>query len=344
VTKEASNAYQALWSNVDGVADAWAAMWAKVASRFGRKPSVLGLELINEPFAGDLYHDPLIMAPYPNPHNADRTNLQPAYDRINAAVRAVDKDVLLFFGGVTWDDLGAGFSAVPGGKEFANRSVLAFHYYEPPQKSTSLQFGAQAGAARRLGCAAFLTETESPGPHKATPGHFEWPGGVGDGADSALQHWVGWEWKTFFRRASDATNISQLDEWGAGKTGSGRAEFFTPAGPVQLFQSANARTYARAVAGHAVSMFFNVTSSDFELQYDIVDGAPTAPTEIYLWPERYPNGADVSASASRGAVHVDFDGRSRVLVHPAAGLERGSRVVVTIRNKPAAGDGLQVFV
>lgn len=33
---------------------------------------VLGVELINEPFAGDFFHHPLSMIPYPNPLNADK--------------------------------------------------------------------------------------------------------------------------------------------------------------------------------------------------------------------------------------------------------------------------------
>ena len=38
----------------------------------------------------------------------DRINLQPAYDRVNTAVREVDDEVLIFFAGVTWGDTGAG--------------------------------------------------------------------------------------------------------------------------------------------------------------------------------------------------------------------------------------------
>lgn len=54
-------------------------------------------------------------------------------DRISTAVRAVDDSRLIFFAGVTWGNVGPGFTAPPGGMEFANRSVLAFHYYSPPQ-------------------------------------------------------------------------------------------------------------------------------------------------------------------------------------------------------------------
>lgn len=133
---------------------------------------------------GDLYLDPLIMVPRPNPHNADRLKLQPAYDRINAAVRAVDQDVLIFFAGVTWDDLGSGFTAAPGGAEYANRSVLAFHYYDPPQRSVTEQFSKQRAAAERIGTGAFMTETSV----------WYSYGGVADGADRSLTGWSGYEW------------------------------------------------------------------------------------------------------------------------------------------------------
>merc|ERR1712012_1318648 len=101
-------------------------MWAEVAKRFANRPEILGLEILNEPFAGDFYEDPLIMVPYPNPDNADTKNLQPFYDLVNSAIRKVDDDVLLFFAGTVWDDLGAGFTAPPGGAAYSNRSVLAY--------------------------------------------------------------------------------------------------------------------------------------------------------------------------------------------------------------------------
>merc|ERR1719213_823541 len=100
------------------------------------------------------------MVPFPNPRNADARNLQPLYDRVNAAIRAVDDDVLLFFAGTTWDDLGAGFTAPPGGEAYANRSVLAYHYYKPPQFSVDMQFEAYNVAARRLRVAAFMPESD----------------------------------------------------------------------------------------------------------------------------------------------------------------------------------------
>ena len=53
-TRETAQAYQAIYSNWQGVADAFATAQAKVASRFVRRPEILGIELMNEPFAGAL--------------------------------------------------------------------------------------------------------------------------------------------------------------------------------------------------------------------------------------------------------------------------------------------------
>jgi endoglycosylceramidase len=53
-TRETAQAYQAIYSNWQGVADAFAMAQAKLASRFVRRPEVLGIELLNEPFAGAL--------------------------------------------------------------------------------------------------------------------------------------------------------------------------------------------------------------------------------------------------------------------------------------------------
>jgi endoglycosylceramidase len=50
-------AFDALYTNKNGVGDSWAAFWAKVAVHFKGDPSILGLELIN----GELINAELIM-------------------------------------------------------------------------------------------------------------------------------------------------------------------------------------------------------------------------------------------------------------------------------------------
>ena len=82
---------------------------------------------------------------------------------------------------VTWGDYGSGFTAAPGGEAYANRTVMTYHFYEPPQMGAEGQINSHVKEVRcreslgslqptkrhlvpqamRLGTAAMLTETES---------------------------------------------------------------------------------------------------------------------------------------------------------------------------------------
>lgn len=318
LSRAACGAYEALWRNVNGTLEAWAAMWAHVAARFKGRPHILGLELINEPFAGDFYHDPLLLAPWPNPRNADATRLQPAYDRVMAALRGIDDEVLVFFEGVAWGDAGPGFTAPPGGAAGAARSVLAYHYYEPPQGGAALQVRAQVAGARRLRTGAFLTETNR--------------GGVElyEAADAALQSWAHWEYKSFCREDNrTAASPSQNGVWGACKTGFGPS----PGQPDAY------RTYAPAVAGNATSVRFDATTKAFRLSYAIDPGC-ALPTEIRVSPARnYPGGVDVAVdppSAARAAYDPAAD-PFVVRVAPLPAARRGDAVTVTVTARGGGG-------
>ena len=51
----AAAAFQNFYNNTDGLLDAWADFWKMTAKGFKNSNSVIGYELINEPFAGDVY-------------------------------------------------------------------------------------------------------------------------------------------------------------------------------------------------------------------------------------------------------------------------------------------------
>jgi len=52
-----------IYHNVHGGRDAWAAAWRSFADRFRGDTRVLGYELMNEPWVGDVYHDPALFLP-----------------------------------------------------------------------------------------------------------------------------------------------------------------------------------------------------------------------------------------------------------------------------------------
>lgn len=322
-TYEMSQAYQALYDNWSGIGDSFVEMWAHIGKRFRGRPEVLGYNLINEPFAGDVWGGFLGVGnsikryvPWPFNHwySADRRNLQPLYARINEKLRSAtelgganDPDVLLFLDGVTWGDFGSGFSEPPGGPEYANRTVIAYHYYNPPQVVPNARLGALETVAAhnleaaRLDTGVLLTETES-----IWSGTGAVPNAT-ESCDRFVQGWVDWEWKSFDSDGPGPVEnkVSQNGlKWGSGKTGHGW-DWMGKDKPPDYYLQDLARTYPQKVSGsRIVSFFYNGNSSDrtreyarFELEYQLSGlrkEEVEQPTMIFALPERYPGGADVA--------------------------------------------------
>ena len=73
--------------------DDLALFWEKSAEFWKDVPGVF-YELINEPFAGNPYADPLILLP----GNAGRKNLMPLYDAISPSIRKHDDRHIIMCG------------------------------------------------------------------------------------------------------------------------------------------------------------------------------------------------------------------------------------------------------
>eukprot|EP00043_Microstomoeca_roanoka_P029723 m.22911 g.22911 ORF g.22911 m.22911 type:complete len:494 (-) comp9393_c0_seq2:215-1696(-) len=260
-TAALGSSVQRLYDNQGGLLDAFCNFWALVASTFKDFSNILGYELINEPWAGDVNKQPELLIP----GVADRKNLQNVYDRASAAIRAVDTKTPIFFETVTWDDVVVGFSHPPGGALYQNVSVLAYHYYAPPNLGPAETIEVHIKAANNLQCGTFCTETDSL--------HFP------ETADAYFQSWLHWEYKAFVPMTG-----SNFGFWNSnGTVNEDTVRSLT-------------RTYATAIAGHGVNMSFNSTSGDFTLSYNI-DTACSNPTTIYAYQAlHYPLGLQISIS------------------------------------------------
>jgi endoglycosylceramidase len=150
-------AYQRLYTHPP-LRAAYAAFLQEIARRFKGNEAVLGLEIINEPFAGDVYKDAALFLP----GVADRVNLAPFYEEVAAAIRLADSSASIFFESVTWDDVVCGFDHAPGGAAYANLSVLSYHYYRPPNLSPHEAMQHQMRECERLACRCFMTEFSLP--------------------------------------------------------------------------------------------------------------------------------------------------------------------------------------
>jgi endoglycosylceramidase len=78
-----SSAVGNLYDNHNGLRDKFVNFWGHVSQRFSNNPYIFGYELLNEPWCGNIYENPLLLLE----GYADREKLQPMYDQINDKIR-----------------------------------------------------------------------------------------------------------------------------------------------------------------------------------------------------------------------------------------------------------------
>ena len=130
---DVSYAFQDLYNNRFGMLDKFTGYWLQIARTFKNNPYVIAYELMNEPFAGAVFKNPLLIDPWV----AESLNLQRFYDKLAAAIREIDNTHPICFEPVTWNNaIKTGFSHPPGGFRYKDESVFCYHFYNPPDFST----------------------------------------------------------------------------------------------------------------------------------------------------------------------------------------------------------------
>ncbi len=166
---------------------------------------------------------------------------------------------------------GTGFTHVPGGNDYRNRSILSYHYYcvtlsliPVPSNSTipvfnrvlcddiegPALFRSVQNDLAQIGGSAFLTEFGGCENSPICDEQFDW--GL-TGADQFLQSWAFWG-----NSYADIRTIKRLS-----------------------------RVYARAIAGKPLAMQFLADQRLFSLSY-YIDTNIKQPTEIVVPPIQYP--------------------------------------------------------
>ncbi|KAL3896920.1 MAG: hypothetical protein SGCHY_003764 [Lobulomycetales sp.] len=272
-----ASAMQNFYDNKDGIRDSFAQFWKEIARNFVKYDNVLGYNLINEPFAGNVWR----RKKYFLPGYGDFENLEPLYQSVHEAIRQVDTKKIIFFEGITWDNWKVGFKNVPGMDTYQNRSALSYHHYFPLPNVLGLKstIKKRIRDAKRLNAGLFLTEFDvnvmtvmkRPAKPSKILGYLE-------ACDELLQSWIGWNYKPLVAITGPGETIINS------KTGDIRSEW------VMLFS----RTYAHAVAGNVKTMNFNNATREFSLVYTPDLEISRAATEIRLMQrEFYPEGFQV---------------------------------------------------
>ena len=339
VTEAVGQSFQDIYDNKHGGRDAWAAFWKKVAEKFNGNKNILAYELINEPWAGDVYEDPL----YFLPEEAGRKNLLPSYDHIVAEIKKVDTDTIIMFEPVTWGMvvpaekgvnvtkiLSPGFDHVPGGDQYRSKSIFSWHYYcwmlnsdysnssqgYPPMlraecddAMSPLVFSTVIDDMEKIGSSSFLTEFGALTPSASNPkaeGSME-IASILKHADETLQSWTYWD------IASIVNSSLHLIE-----------DRYTPF----------IRPFAQATAGTPQKMKYDpeAASKKFEFEF-LADVTITEPTVIAVPEQVYPSGVEVVLSPA-GVTSADCPtGVNLLCVSLPASLPAGTLVSVVLKAK-----------
>lgn len=129
LSEDVGRTYQNLYDNVNQFQDFFAQYWSLVTQACKNYTNVLGYEIINEPWPGDIWSNPQLLLP----GIAGQLNLLPLYDNIHETIRQYDKETLIFYEPLTWGNLfnsstfGTGFSRAP--MNDSSGTVLSWHYY-----------------------------------------------------------------------------------------------------------------------------------------------------------------------------------------------------------------------
>jgi len=241
-----------LFDNYEGLLDKFAQFWGAVADRFADNEYILGYEIMNEPWCGDIFEDPTLLFP----GVADRRNLEPMYDRVNDEIRKYDTEHLIFFEAVTWEIVGIGealgFTHPPGGEDFKNRSVLSFHNSGKTEVTPDEDFyGFKLAEIKRLGIAGFVTETNNNG-HDVM--------GLLDDINKYGWSWQHWAYKRYGCLTGDNAGFFHID--GCTKCEGGMEECLNTEAVMEY-----TRVFPEAVAGNGKYFHYNPETKDATLVY-----------------------------------------------------------------------------
>lgn len=290
LSRAAAKAYQDIYDNKKGMLDDLVAFWSHSAARFEKNPNVIGYEIMNEPFAGDFYKDPLLFLP----GVAGKKNLERMHDAVGKAIRAVDHRHIVFFEPVTWgmvlngEIVGSGFDHVPGGAKdselYTNTSAFSFHYY----CNTFVPNYADKPVASRVVCDSIV----GPSVFEAVLKDVAQFGG-----SQLMTEGLSCDENNATRMKECMKTMDLLDQHLFSWTdyGESQGEMWEP---TSIQRTAWARTYARAISGVPLNMSFNNATGDFAFCYTINSGIP-APTEIFVPVKyHYSGGATINTSAN----------------------------------------------
>ncbi|MFG2442819.1 cellulase family glycosylhydrolase [Nocardia fluminea] len=319
-TPEQAVLWDNFWADRDGVQDGWAAALRAVARRWRDQPYSMGYDVINEPWAGTEYADCAVTGCAEH----YRTELQPAMERARAAIRQVDptgliwyepqqlasgRDIPTFYEpvddeqvGYSWHNYCPQIFLQSQGLPLADVEACADYSHEAHRRALQ--------QSDRMGAVGMMSEFGATDNVRALAIDT-------DAADRNFGSWMHWAYKTWNDPTTADTNQGLF-------ASDGDLDSVKPDKLRVLV-----RTYPQATAGIPRALSFDSETGDFHYAYD-PRPASDAPTEIFVSPLHYPNGAQITVEGGSAT----SPGRGNRIQITADG---SGPVSVTIRDRLPAG-------
>lgn len=304
---ELTTIYSSFYKNQNGVLDSFAKFWKVIAQKFAHRSNVIGYDIWNEPWPGNLWSDLRSLIPgYVDDH--DVTTL---YKTVNSAIEEVDKDYILFYQPVPFPDTLPLF----GGKVLSTFSKPPVDVTSRPQVFNVHNYCCQAGPdicrsgepslkeatehcpkfheekvagnkkqAQKLKAPLIVTEFGACSDSEACYNELL---GFVKAADNHLVSWAYWMYKTFNDHTTTAANNTE--------------GIFNSDGTLQKYkEKALSRTYIQSYQGYPLSFSFNDESKEANAKF-IFKKSIEEPSILYLNSElNYPNGYYLTISDDEG--------------------------------------------
>ncbi len=290
---QAARAFDNLYANTQGIADAFAHAWAVMAARFRQNPMMLGYDLFNEPNPGSQW------ATCANPVGCpafDAAMLEPLENKLAAAVRSVDPTSFAFYEPQIYFDVGVpSWLARP--PSTSGPSGFAFHDYclaglagQPDDESQSPGY-----QACPLADANVFNNARRAGVAMGVPPLFDEFGDTQDLtqvrrvlmlADRQLMGWTYWSYK----------------DWVDDPGGQGSGPLFDDSDDNGTLRPAKlavlSEPYPEATAGIPLHERYDPTTNTFTYTY-FPKRHISAPTVIFTAPLHYPAGYTAKVTGAR---------------------------------------------
>lgn len=144
---DVNRAYQYVYDNPTPLLE----FWDIISSYFSKYSNVIGYEIMNEPWPGNVYKNPLILDPYYENHH----QLVRFYKKIVDTIRKNDNRTTIYFEPVTWENY-AWFNFPQSFLSYDSNLALSYHCYVPPHPSIRSCFTAK----KNIHIPTLLTEFE----------------------------------------------------------------------------------------------------------------------------------------------------------------------------------------